>query len=205
MTRRGSKFLLLALRLGCLAAAALTGPAVAAQEEAAGEILMLTPPEGWIVAFQAREQQMYVVQYLPPGQNGENWDQMVQAQVFFGITALPPIQFLDNMQGLYEEACESVRAGPTDEWRGRGYSAAVRLMVCGRNPYDERGEVAMFKVIQGKESLYAVNRIWRGAPFAVEEPPLGEETLAQWAAFLAGVRLCDSRDPELRCPARSAQ
>lgn len=201
----------LALTIAGLAAAMIhaLSTAVAAQnQEGAGtrtEVLMLVPPPGWELAMNQRNDQMFVIQYVPPGQSVDNWREMVQAQIFFGVVDLAPTEFLDNMHALYADACQGVRAEPNQLTYDFGYATSQRVLACGRNAHDNLGGVSMFKAIQGRESLYAITRAWRGPAYNPSNLPVSTETLAAWADFFTSIRLCDNRNPNAPCPRRRTQ
>ncbi len=183
-------------------------PPARAQDEAPSqshEFLIMTPPEGWELAHQQRGRDMFVVQYVPPGETVEDWRQMVQAQVFLGVTGLEPNEFLDNMLELYRSNCDPVGAAPPEIRHVQGYAVSRRVLACGRNKGDNLGTVSLFKVIQGRDALYAINRAWRGPAFDPNRLPISKDMLERWAGFVAGVRLCDGRNPLAPCPTRRSQ
>lgn len=166
----------------------------------AGEMLLVSPPLDWQVAGTRKERGLSVVQYVPPGQSGDDWQDMIQVQIFQGVVDLGPGRFLETMLANYHAVCQPIGASPEQTAVESGYPAATQIMLCGRNAESNLGEIAMFKAIQGREGLYAVARAWRGIAFDIEARPLSDATLARWAAFLDRVRLCDKRIPATACP-----
>lgn len=163
-------------------------------------MLVLTPPAGWRVAMQERRADMFVVQYVPAGQGADDWQEMIQAQVFFNVTGLAPEDYLESLLGLYREDCDPIGAGPLESNEIAGYPTSSRFLLCGRNRHDNLGEVALVKAIQGRESLYAINRAWRGIAFDLDHLPVSTEVLEDWARLIGAARLCDHRSTTAPCP-----
>lgn len=193
-----------------VALAALSRPSVAVSQETPDapapqrtgtEMLVLTPPKDWRLAFRERRDDMFVVQYAPPEARGEDWRDMVQAQVFLGVTGLAPEAYLDQLVEFYARACDPIGAGATDVGDVAGYPFASKVLLCGRNRETGRGSVMLFKVIAGREALYAVTRAWRGTAFDLDRAPISRGELADWAYYLAGARLCDLASAETPCRA----
>ena len=176
-------------------------PEAAPSQRAGTEMLVLTPPKDWRLAFRERRDDMFVVQYTPPETMGDDWRDMVQAQVFLGVTGLAPEAYLDQLLEFYARACAPIGAGATDVGDVAGYPFASKVLLCGRNRETGRGSVILFKVIRGREALYAVTRAWRGAAFDLDRAPISQGELADWAYYLAGARLCDLASAETPCRA----
>lgn len=184
----------------CALACWLMGSPAMSNAQTGSETLLVAPPRDWDVATNRRDRGLSVVQYVPPGQTLEDWDDMVQVQIFHGLVDLGPSRFLSSMLANYSAVCAPVGASEPEFGRDSPFPSATQMMLCGRNADSNLGEVALFKAIQGRESLYAVARVWRGIAFELSAMPLGERVLADWAALLDRVRLCDNADPAAPCP-----
>ena len=57
----------------------------------------------------------------------------------------------------------------------------------------------MYKVIQGRDSLYIVHRAKKVPVFPPDEPPDVSETVVEWSRYMKQIRLCDTR-VEGSCP-----
>ena len=66
--------------------------------------------------------------------------------------------------------------------------------------------MALFRVVQGAESLYLVQRAWRTPTFDTEHLPFSRDLLGKTRLWLQGGRVCqaDSKDADLACPPRLA-
>ena len=121
--------------------------------------------------------------------------------ISLGVTGLAPEAYLDQLVEFYAQACAPIGAGATDVGDVAGYPFASKVLLCGRNRQTGQGSVMLFKVIRGREALYAVTRAWRGAAFDLESAPISRGELADWAYYLAGARLCDLASAEAPCRA----
>src|SRR5262249_2012639 len=75
-----------------------------------GENLLLTPPPGWELGFDDRDDDQAVYEYLPAGHDLENWSELLTVQVFFELKGVPPRAVLDRMRKGFEENCDSPAA-----------------------------------------------------------------------------------------------
>jgi len=76
---------------------------------------------------------------------------------------------------------------------------AGRTFFCGSDKVNGEGEIAVFKVIAGKNGLYTVNRAWRGPAFDTANPPIDVEMMDEWATYFGTVRLCDDANRAAPC------
>lgn len=196
--RRGRAGLALALAAGLGAAASAEEPKPPA-EAPEGEFLVAGRPMGWKLGYHRRRDRVSLAEFVPEAQDGEDWRDRIAVRVFAGLGRVPPAAFLERVKDQVRDGCDRAWFGPTEDRRIDGYGAAVLSASCGRSRLSGLGEFTIYKVIQGRENLYMVQRTWRIPP-GDEPMPLAEEALAEGVAYLAGVHVCDTRDPDRPCP-----
>ena len=193
----------LAAALACVPAPVHSQGADREQADPGGDSLMMAAPEGWVPVGQQRTDQLYELAYLPEGQSLEDWQASLQVQIFFNLAKqrpdLTPADFTENMVRVWSTSCEEARASPISSFHERGYPAAVRMLTCPRSRGGETGSVSMIKVMQGRASMYLLERAWRGPVFAAGDMPVAQETLDEWAEFLAATSLCNPDNAEAPC------
>lgn len=200
---------------GLLAATALsTGPAwaleplgergLAVVNGGGGEFFVTPVPITWEVAHSANSGRVMHMAWLPEGQETGSWSDKVSLQLFPGETEVTGKQLLDNIARRYARDCQNLLGTDTEVKRERGRTVAFRLLGCTEHAQTGRGELALFRVVQGAESLYLVQRAWRTPTFDTEHLPFSREILGKTRLWLQGGRVCqaDSPDAEYACPPR---
>ncbi len=198
MRRRRAALAGLGLAAGLAAGAWAEEPETAAAAPK-GEFLVAARPIGWKLGYHGRRDKVSLAEFVPEAQDGEDWRDQIAVRVFAGLGRVPPAAFLERVKDHVRDTCDRAWFGPTEDRRIDGYGVAVLSASCGRNRISGLGEFAIYKVIQGRENLYMVQRTWRIPP-GDEPMPLAEDTLAAGVAYLAGVHVCDTRDPGRPCP-----
>lgn len=198
--RGGWRFLML-----CLATGASLAPLAAAWAESpgasSGEKFVLPRPAGWKLGFSVSTPALEMLEYVPHGQSVENWRDMITSQVFPNLRDVPLDSYLGRIATAAKSVCEDVTVTPVTTGTVNGYPAAFMAQFCIRYSQTGKGEITLFKVIQGKDNLFVAQRAWRGEPFTRDAMPVSDETYAEWTDFLNQVSVCDARDPERQCPA----
>lgn len=191
---------LLALGPGpCDAADDIPAPA---RQRYAGEVLVASHPEGWELADHARTGFQEMREYLPVGQTVKQWTEMLTVTIWHGITDLAPEDVQDQLDRIGVAACPGQVNKRLFNSEERGYRIAVSVDVCGKYAETGMGEITMFKVIRGRDSLYQVHRSLRVPAFEVgPELPMSSQQFKAWAEFFrTQVFVCDTRIPD-SCPA----
>jgi hypothetical protein len=144
--------------------------------------------------------------WLPEGQKTASWSDKVSVQLFPGETEISGRQLLDQIARRYTRDCRNLLGTQTEVQQKRGRTIAFRLLGCTKHAKTGRGELALFRVVQGAESLYMVQRAWRTPTFDTEHLPFSRDILGKTRLWLQGGRVCqaDSRDAEYACPPRLA-
>lgn len=182
---------------------AVASPATQAQAPLEGEQLFLLPPSGWQIGFHDNKGNIELTELIPPGQNNHDWSDMLTVEIVAGAPSQSTRQVLDNQFTQLQQECAGLSAGPVAMDTQNGYEIGLRAVACTKSKKWGKGEVNLYKVIRGRERLYIISRSWRGEPFEAGKMPLPPETTANWLAAMQAVVVCDTRDPQRRCPQKS--
>ena len=190
-------------KLACLLLAiapACPATAGAADTNPPGERLLLVPPVGWQPVQLQRSEKMVVTRLYPPGQDEKSWNEILTVQIYPHSTQSAR-QFAESIVQYSRDACEAAGPGPVSERPVNGYPMATVSVACSKGKGSGLGGFVLAAAIQGKDSLYAVQRQWRGPAFGPNDTPaFPPDMLRQWSAFFQTVGLCDSRDTRHPCP-----
>jgi hypothetical protein len=142
-------------------------PSVARAQVFEGENLLVTVPEGWVEATSTERGKMLLSEYVPKGQTVDNWQQMITVQVFRGMKQVNPKTFVDKMSSGARNQVEegAFDAQPMEIAGDPGYASYCVVWVSGKVKATGKGEVTLIRAIQGKDSMYVVQRAWRQASF----------------------------------------
>jgi hypothetical protein len=171
-----------------------------------GEFFLTPVPITWEIAHSSKTDRVVHMAWLPEGQKTASWSDKVSVQLFPGETEISGRQLLDQIASRYTRDCRNLLGTQTEVQQKRGRTIAFRLLGCTKHAKTGRGELALFRVVQGAESLYLVQRAWRTPTFDTEHLPFSRDILGKTRLWLQGGRVCqaDSRDAEYACPPRLA-
>jgi hypothetical protein len=185
------------LALPALLALVLALPAQAQQSST--ERLLLTPPTGWSQLPTERNDKVAISRFVPAGQSLHQWSEMLLVQIY--SEPVPPGTYLDQVISTSKGGCDVATPGAMLQTEANGYPAANVTISCTRGKATGLGGLMTVQAIQGKGSLYVVERVWHGPPFQNGMPvPVPQGLQDQWKAFIQSVSLCDTADAKHRCP-----
>lgn len=198
------KLISLAALPGLFSAALLMAASAAAAgagaEEGTGERLFVPVPKGWTMGYHERKGAIEVTELVPPGQTVGDWQEMLTVQMMDGPAKGSGPDLLKERAEMIRQGCDDVGAGPPAVAKENGYDTALRAVACTRSKQWGKGELTLFKAVLGKDRTYIVSRSWRGDPFPKDNLPVPADTTREWLNFMQRVVLCDTREPERRCP-----
>ena len=168
-----------------------------ARADLENENLLTTMPAGYKVDFQQRKGNMLMTEMVPVGESVNNWTEMVTVQIFYGLKTVTPEQFRMRMEGLWQGSCPNSTSKAISQGTERGYPTGMWALFCPLNAGSGKPENTWFKVIQGADSFYVVQKSYKFAP--------NKEQESQWLRYLQSASVCDSRVPERACPKAKAQ
>lgn len=165
-----------------------------------GEMFLFPLAKGWKQMTADQQFNMRATQFFPEGQTPEKWEEMLRSRIFFFVRDAPLETFLLQAAYVPREQCDDVILTPVAKGVVNGYASLFTVRLCTRDRKTGQGEVAMIKVIQGRDSLYIAERMWRVNAYAKDQPPVPKEKFDQWIAFMGSFTVCDARDPKRPCP-----
>jgi hypothetical protein len=170
------------------AAAMNLGFAVALENEN----LLVALPKGYKVGHQAKNGKAIITELIPEKEVITNWTEMVTVQIFFGLGHVTPDQFRQGMEKTWSTACPGSQFGVVNKGTERGYPTLTWLQNCPLNKVTRKPEITWLKAIQGRDSLYVVQKAFKFSPTP--------DQVKTWVAFLQKVSVCDTRLTDRKCP-----
>jgi hypothetical protein len=168
-----------------------TASPVPSQSLLQAENLLLAPPPGFKVGYEANHDNRLITEYVPGGETVDDWTQMLTVQIFRG-SPLGSAAFLQDVGKRYMDACPGTIAKGIFTGDTNGYVVSMLLLKCPNNPGTGKPETTAFRIIKGNDALYSVQRAWRSVP--------SDQDLDAVMHSLAKVTVCDTRSPDHPCP-----
>lgn len=163
------------------------------------QLLAMTLPAGFKVAFQDARGSNYIQEAVPAGETVNNWTQMITVTGVKDLATRPeltPRSFLNSLAQNFQRACPgSFSAKPAFQGQLSGFDAFVGVVSCGTapTPSGKSSESALIAVIKGQSDFYTIQWAERAAP---SETPI-EADMKKWGQrfkALSPIKLC-SRVP----------
>ncbi len=176
-----------------LAVLALMVIATGAAAQPGGETLILRLPAGYVMAHEIRHEGFVWTEYLPRGQKPEDWSDMLSVTIDLGGVGMDTREYERRFAETWAYACRTARHETLIAGRQNGYRVRVAQLSCPEPALGGSPEWLLVKLLEGNDSFYTVQRIFRDRPNA--------STLRSWREFLEGVYLCDNRIAGRECPA----
>jgi hypothetical protein len=125
-----------------------------------------------------------MLEYLPSGQTLEAWQDRLTVQSFPRLRDVSLERYLDSIGQQARRVCDQVQVTGIGSGTLNGYPTADMGLYCTRFVESGQGEITLFRVVQGVEGLYVVQRAWRVTPFSLAAPPSG------WRSSPSGPSTC---------------
>ena len=185
----------LLLMLAALAAIVLPGAAyaqAAPDTKLDAENLLVKIPNGFVVGDRAEVNAgLTAAEFIPSGETVQDWSSMVTVQVLHGSREGPD-KFAEHLKLGWEGACANSKVDRLGGGKVNGYRYVAWSYGCPLNPQTKKPETMWLKVVRGKDALYVVQYAFRALP--------SDEFEKTANGYLAGVSVCDTRDPNHPCP-----
>jgi hypothetical protein len=178
----------IALSLGLIAALSLAPPALAFENEN----LLIAVPKGYKPDYRAKNARGIITEMVPQNETVKNWTEMLTVQIFFHSKQAPQA-FRERVAQGWVKSCKGGSAHKIAQGLENGYPFAVWMLACPRNAQTGKPEWTWFKAIQGNDSFYVVQKAFKFEPARLQ--------IVEWTRYLKGVKVCDTRGIEHRCPA----
>ncbi len=177
----------------------LAGSSAHAQTQG-GEQLFLIPPAGWGITSHDVKNNTELTELAPPGQTAQAWTDKLKVELIQGKPVADVQTVLNSLIKAVHEDCEDVGAGTAQLATENGYETGIRAVACPKTKADPHGEIALLKVILGKDRTYVISRAWNGKPYEKDKIPLPPQATDEWLSFMKKVAVCDPRDRAHPCP-----
>ena len=171
-----------------------------------GEFFVTPVPINWEIVHSSDSGRVVHMAWLPAGQDTDSWSDKVSLQLFPGETGIEGKQLLDQITQRYARDCRNLLGTQSEVRQKRGRTVAFRLLGCTEHSRTGRGELALFRVVEGAQSLYLMQRAWRTPSFDTEHLPFSRDILGKTRLWLQGGRVCQAKSPDAEhaCPPRLA-
>lgn len=195
------------------ALAAAVALLVAGTASAAERLLIPPYPAevAWTLVTDERLGAMTLQEFIPADQSRDGYRDILSVQSLPDSRTLAPAPFLKIVISGVVYGCEHVSSTGPVEAREGDYNVAYGQIYCGRQIGQSDGVHILFKVIQGREAMYVVQRQFRVPPsdvagqlrFGKNEQEKAAALLkaeAEANAYLTGaVRVCAEDSAEAEC------
>jgi hypothetical protein len=172
-----------------------------AEARTAGEERFEVPrPPEWKLSLSLAWPDLRMLEYLPTDQTLEAWQDRLTIQTFPRLKEMSLERYLDSIGRQARRVCDQVQVSEIVTGALNGYPTADMVLYCTRFIESGQGEITLFRVVQGIEGLYVVQRAWRVAPFSLTAPPVEPGVMAQWAEYLRSITVCHPAVPAHPCP-----
>lgn len=134
----------------------------------------------WELDYQAQEGSTMIFEWVPKGQNVNNWDELVTAQAFRGMqTIMNPEKLMAAMRDQLGKMC------PGLEWNvlsSSRFDTVYEWQIEYCPGHDPQYEVA--RIFLGKEGLYTLH-------YATKNNPIDPSVKQKWITILRSATLTD--------------
>ncbi len=154
------------------------------------ENLLVSVPSGYKIAFSDRKSGLLVSEMIPEAQSLKDWKDMLTVQIYYSRQMKMSALEAAYTQGA-NPVCKESSGALVGKGRENGYEYGLFISSCSTEP-DSKSETVLTKAILGEDSTYFIIKSWRS------EPDHGE--IVKWSRYMAGVKVCDSRIAERKCP-----
>lgn len=153
------------------------------------ERLLFTLPPGWEPLHSTDTGTFQQTFFVPQTQNAGAWSDMIVVSMVRGAERSDMRTTHAKTAREYEDNCLSHTVASPQTSVQDGVGRAFWTLGCSRRKDTDTGEVSFFLFLQGADSNYLVQRIWRTASFEEREPPIALSERDAAVDFLKTVRL----------------
>ncbi|MCB1747993.1 MAG: hypothetical protein H6977_13205 [Gammaproteobacteria bacterium] len=177
----------------CLALlGALLGLSAGATAAEHNEQLLFAEPDGWHEVYGDLDENLATTEYVPEGQDGDDWREMLTVQILLGEANADPDTMLSRIAVHLGKQCPEFDVQPVELGGVDAHPTLAVIMRCGRNPESGRGDFILLRGIAGEQNFYLLQKAWQVEPYALDGPsPVSLDERKLWLGFLAYQRICD--------------
>jgi WD40 repeat protein len=173
-------------------------------------------PKEWPIkpAFDSNIGKVHIIEFIPKGQNLEQWDKMITITSFRKIKATPEQYLIVKYQQL-EKICG--KADTAAEILRKSTDFVLAIVMCGsiKNDslkelppgYEDRqGEIMLYRIFKKGQNIYIVLHSWRGKVFNVKFKddktlPVRLKTIKEYTTHSNHTMICNRENPQGPCKA----
>ena len=155
--------------------------------ELKNENLLQTLPKDFKLVYKNENKQTYVDMYefIPKNETLKNWSQMITTNIFHRNLNISPVEYVKSIKSKWEESCEVGHTKLLPHGKENGYEYALVMLYCKKSNQIEKEQLTYFKVIQGNDSFYVVQKAFT---FLIEK-----SQIIDTMQYLKGISVCDTR------------
>lgn len=154
------------------------------------EYVQFLVPKNYKSITKTQKANMEIQEFIPQSESLQNWTEMLTVQSFYDLKATPK-EFQMHLSSCFKSACKTSEMYPVLDSIESGYAASVAIHACEYADKNPKDEMALVKIIKGKNALYVVQKAFRFQP----EPAI----INQWTLYLKNIRICGTTSSDSGC------
>lgn len=163
------------------------------------EILRAKPPADWKLAYQVNNDETRFADFIPAEEDNDNWRTKLSIESHQNLDGVDPISAILGEVENTSEVCTNFNHFNLFSGVENGYPTSVRLIECGENAHNSKGEISIIKAIQGNDYFYFVRLSRRTEPFSDATQAMEKAEIAAWSAYLKDINACDTKNTYHPC------
>jgi len=165
-------------------------------------------PSTWKAAFQQKQKDSYLIEFIPKNESIKNWNNIVSIQGFRGLSFLYSAeQFLNKIAARFETVCgENTIYNKLGTANIDGYSTYNAILGCSKAPKPHatginknQSEIGYYYSIQGENDIYLIHKSIRGNSFNLDDSPLKKENIKEFLKIITPIELCKNEGSPTVC------
>ncbi len=165
------------------------------------EQLLADPPVNWQQIFQSDRPGGRMAEFIPDDSPADGWKEKLVFESFTGDPLPQPGELIGQIAADQQATCEKLTDTQTFSGVENGYPTSVHLLVCYVNKLTNQGQVTLIKAIRGDAHFYTVTLAARTQAMELDnELPLPPAIVAEWAAYLSAISVCNPSAVAHPCP-----
>jgi hypothetical protein len=157
-----------------------------------GETLVATIPAGFKMGSQTDQDRVTTLEWVRDTESPQNWTERVSVRIDRRPNALTPPQVLQGVGKKWLTTCKGSVVNQISDGQANGYPVSMLLVHCPLNAASGKPEIAVVRVIGGRDALYSIQKTFRFEPSNAQ--------LGQIMKYLNSVNVCDTQQADHPCP-----
>ena len=168
------------------------------------EELLAQPPKGWINVFRVNIGDTRVADFVPKGQTRHKWTARLSFESYTKLLDSDPLTVINSEVEYEKKHCSFARPYNLFSGYENNYETAFKLIVCGKNLKDKKGEITLFKAIKGQAYFYVIRLVRRIPPFDADKTGFSTREIALWSHYFSKFKVCEPGSSKHPCPKPAA-